>query len=307
LLKEVPFTILNPLQVKLQSPLYSVSGGNRMSYEERIRQERPNMSKSFAKLADFLLDSYVEAAFMTASELAHALNLDAATVVRFSQYLGYTGFPKLQREIRQRVKNDLLIRPQLASMEDSVAGVISKAMAEVETALEQTRMSLETEALDRLVEKMGQARRIVILAEGPAQPTAYSLVLFLEQGGFPVYIARSGIADLARTVNTATPQDLLLAMEVTGQAPYIARSLGEAQARGIPTAAIVASASLASARYADVVLAAQGHPSMGVGIVAIETVVYALSKVLRLRYADRFAGTEQAIAQLSERIQMPVE
>jgi len=80
-----------------------------MSYEERIRQERPNMSKSFAKLADFLLDSYVEAAFMTASELAHARNVDGATVVRFSQHLGYTGFPKLQREIRQSVKNDLLI------------------------------------------------------------------------------------------------------------------------------------------------------------------------------------------------------
>jgi DNA-binding MurR/RpiR family transcriptional regulator len=68
-----------------------------MLYEERIRQERVNMSKSFAKLADFLLDSYVEAAFMTASELAHVLNLDAATVVRFSQQLGYNGFPELQR------------------------------------------------------------------------------------------------------------------------------------------------------------------------------------------------------------------
>ena len=45
-----------------------------MTYEDKIRAERSNMSKSFARLADFLLDSYVEAAFMTASELAH--NLD---------------------------------------------------------------------------------------------------------------------------------------------------------------------------------------------------------------------------------------
>ena len=43
-----------------------------LTYEERIRHERPGMSKSFAKLADFLLDSYIEASFMTASELAHA-------------------------------------------------------------------------------------------------------------------------------------------------------------------------------------------------------------------------------------------
>ena len=278
-----------------------------MSYEERIRHERPNMSKSFAKLADFLLDSYVEAAFMTASELAHTLNLDAATVVRFSQHLGYSGFPKLQREIRQRVKDDLLIRPQKAEDPNSVTGIVSKALNDVSLALEQTRISLDTDALSQLVEQLGAARRIVIMVEGPAQPTAYSLVLFLEQGGFPIYVARSGIADLARTVNIATSQDLLIAMEVAGQSPYIARAMEEAQVRGIPTAAIVGSASLASARYADTVLAAAAHPSMGVGIVAVETVVYGLAQVLRWRFADRFAGTEQAIAELSERIQQPID
>ena len=278
-----------------------------MSYEERIRQERSNMSKSFAKLADFLLDSYVEAAFMTASELAHALNLDAATVVRFSQHLGYSGFPKLQREIRMRVKDDLLIRPQEAEEPNSVPGIVANAMHEVALALDQTRISLDTDAMAQLVEQLGQARRIVVLAEGPAQPTAYSLVLFLEQGGFPIYIARAGIVDLARTVNIAVPQDLLLAIEVAGQSPYIARAMGEAQARGIPTAAIVGSASLASARFADTVLAAQAHPSVGVGIVSIESVVYALSQVLRWRFADRFAGTEQAIAEISDHIQMPID
>ena len=278
-----------------------------MSYEDRIRQERSNMSKSFSKLADFLLDSYVEAAFMTASELAHALNLDAATVVRFSQHLGYDGFPKLQREIGQRVKDDLLIKPGQANIEKSVPGIASAAMHEVLVSLDQTRIALDTEVMETLVEKIGQARRIVILAEGPAQPTAYSLTLFMEQGGFPVYIARSGIADLARTVNTATPYDLLLAMEVAGQAPYFARALEEAQNKGIPTAAIVGSASLASARFADHVLAAQSHPSIGVGIVSLEAIVYALSQVLRWRFADRFAGTEQAISNLSDRIQQPFE
>ena len=278
-----------------------------MLYEERIRRERPEMSKSFSKLADFLLDSYVEAAFMTASELAHALNLDAATVVRFSQFLGYTGFPELQREIRSRVKADLLIHPKEAAVSESAPGIVATAMSDLSVALEQTRISLDTESLERLVERMGIVRRIVVLAENPAQPIAYSLVQYLEQGGFPVYIARAGIADLARTVNTATSQDLLLAMEVAGQSPYIARALDEAQAKNIPTAAIVGASSLASARSADIVLAAHAHQSLGVGIVSIEAIVYALAQVLRWRFADRFAGTEQAIEQLSARIQQPFE
>ncbi len=277
------------------------------SYEERIRKERPNMSKSFAKLADFLLDSYVEASFMTASELAHELNLDAATVVRFSQHLGYSGYPKLQREIRDRVKRDLLIRPEQAKDPNSVPGIVANTMQELIHALEQIRIALDTEAVSRLVEMIGQSRRIVILAEAPAQPAAYNLVYFLEQGGFSVYIARSGVVDLARTVHTATAQDLLLAVDVGGSSPSIARTLAEAQEKGIPTAAIVGAASIPSARAADTVLEAEANPSLGVGIVAIEAIIYALVQTLRRRFADRFAGADQAIADLSTRIQQPVD
>jgi DNA-binding MurR/RpiR family transcriptional regulator len=274
-----------------------------MSYEDRIRKERPNMSKSFAKLADFLLDSYVHSAFMTASELAHELDLDAATVVRFAQHLGYKGFPQLQREIRERVMGDLLVKPEEAKVAESVPGVVANAMSELSFALEQTRISLDTDAVAQLVEKIGAARRIVILAENPAQAAAYNLVHFLEQGGFPIYIARSGVADLARTVHTATAQDLILALEVSGQAPYIAGALEEARKKGQPTAAILGAASLASARAAEVVLAARAHPSLGVGIVTIEAIIYALAQALRWRFADRFAGAEQAIAELSDKIQ----
>ena len=72
-----------------------------MTYEERIREAYPHLSKSFARLADFILDSYLETAFMTATELGHAVNVDATTVVRFSQQLGYAGYPELLREIQQ--------------------------------------------------------------------------------------------------------------------------------------------------------------------------------------------------------------
>ena len=74
------------------------------------------MSKSFSRLANFILDSHIQAALMTATELAHQVDVDAATVVRFAQRLGYSGFPDLQDEIKARVKQDLLIRPDRKSV-----------------------------------------------------------------------------------------------------------------------------------------------------------------------------------------------
>ena len=274
-----------------------------MSYEERIRHERTEMSKSFARLADFLLDSYVEASFMTASELAHALNLDAATVVRFSQYLGYKGFPQLQREIRQKVKTDLLIRPVEAEVRSSVQGVAAATIRELTKDLEQTAITLDTQALSLLVEQIGRARRIIVLADAPAQPAAYNLLYFLEQGGYSIYLARSGAVDLARTIHTATPHDLILAMDIAGHSPYIFNALREAQSKGIPTAAIVSTASLPSARAADVIIAAQSRLSMASGTVVISSLIYVLAEVLRWRFAERYAGAEQAIAEISSLIQ----
>jgi DNA-binding MurR/RpiR family transcriptional regulator len=274
-----------------------------MTYEERIRRDRPTMSKSFAKLADFLLDSYIKASFMTASELAHALNLDAATVVRFSQSLGYKGYPELLREIRDKVRRNLLYQPQETKEPDSLPAVVTTSIESLSRELEQMRLMLDIDAIEKLVSEIDKARRIILLVESPAQPAAYNLVYFLEQGGFPIYIARPGVIDFARTVHTASQQDLLLAIDVTGQSPFISRSLAEAKARNIPTAAIVGAASLPTARSANVVLAAAEHPSPTSGMIVISAIIYILVEALHWSYSLRFSGAEQAIADIANRIQ----
>lgn len=202
-----------------------------MTFEDQIRRERPTMSKSFAKLADFLVDSYTEASFMTASELAHLLNLDAATVVRFAQALGYKGFPQLQQEIRQKVKNDLLIRPRQAEVSQSIPGIAASSLRDLAKDLEQTRITLDTLALEQLVEQLGTSRRILLIADPPAQPAAQTLAYALRQAGFLVDEASPLPIDLARLLYTASTADLLLALEVQGETPSIANALIDARSR----------------------------------------------------------------------------
>lgn len=268
-----------------------------MTFEDQIRRERPTMSKSFAKLADFLVDSYTEASFMTASELAHVLNLDAATVVRFAQSLGYTGFPQLQREIRQKVKNDLLIRPRQAEISQSIPGIAASALRDLAKDLEQTRITLDTLALEQLVEQIGASRRILLIADPPAQPAAQTLAYALRQAGFLVDEASPLAADLARLLYTASTADLLLALEVQGETPSIVNALVEAHSRGIPTVALVSTASLPAARPANLVLAAHTHLSGSAGAFLVQALVYVLLEALRRKYALRFTEAEQASRQ----------
>ncbi len=274
-----------------------------MAYEERIRQARPNMSKSFAKLADFLLDEYVDAAFLTATELAAKLDLDAATVVRFSQFLGYRGFPMLQKEIMDRVRADLLVRPKQAKVADSVSGQIGNALEELSLALNQTRISLDSDQVSKLVEQIGAARRILVLAEGPAQAAAYNMVHLLEPGGFRVNIIRQGVLAMAQAIYTAIPQDLFIALEVTGEQPLIAQALKVARERNIPTATIVGAPAHSTAQMANIVLAARAHPSLEVRMVTVDAIVYGLAQAIRWRFSDRFSGAQQDIQEIAKSIQ----
>jgi DNA-binding MurR/RpiR family transcriptional regulator len=275
-----------------------------MSYENRIRENRHQMSKSFTRLADYILDSYIQAALMTATELAHQVDVDAATVVRFAQRLGYSGFPDLQDEIKERVKRELLIRPEEAAEADSITGVVSESMMQAREAVEQASVLLDVKAISQIADKIGDARRIIIIPDGLGQIAAYNLINLLEQGGFLVSVAQSGVSDLARTVSSASTDDLILAIDIAGDAPYIARTLNEANAAGIPTAAIVGAASHQTASVTDTVLASQNQPAFGLGVVVIDAIVYALAEVLRWKYQERFTGADEAIEEIFTRIQV---
>jgi DNA-binding MurR/RpiR family transcriptional regulator len=273
-----------------------------MSYESRIRKNRQKMSKSFSRLADYLLDHYVQAALMTATELAHQVDVDAATVVRFAQRLGYGGFPELQNEIKDKIKQDLLIKPEQASDPDTFSGVMDDAMKKMQNALEQARKLLDVEALEKMVGKIGSARRVIIVPDGLGQVAAYNLLNLLEQGGLLVSIVQPGVVDLARTVMTASKEDVVIAVDVAGVAPYISRAMAEAVREGIPTAAIVGAASHQSAREAEVVLAAQNQADLGLAVIMVDVVIFCLAETLKWKYQDKFEGADAAIEAVFDRI-----
>ena len=273
-----------------------------MSYENLIRESRQSMSKSFSRLADYILDNYVQVALMTATELAHQVDMDAATVVRFAQRLGYSGFPELQNEVKDKVKQDLLIRPKDAASPESFGGVVDATMKRMKDSLEQVRKLLDVEALQKIVEEIGKARRIIIVPDGLGQVAAYNLLSLLEQGGFLVTVVQPGVVDLARTVSSATSEDMILAIDVADAAPYISRALAEASSSGVSTVAVVGSASYKSALAADIVLAAQSFSDTSIAVVVVDVVVYTLAEALQWTYKSKFDGVDKAIEEIFQRL-----
>ena len=76
-----------------------------------IQARFDEFSRSQKDVAQYIVDHLDEVAFQTAEELARRANTSSSTVVRFSQALGFEGFPELQgsarEEYRRRVASGL--------------------------------------------------------------------------------------------------------------------------------------------------------------------------------------------------------
>ena len=59
---------------------------------ERVRAYSQKSSKGHRKIAEFILDNYVSASYMTASKLAQEVGVSESTVVRFAMNLGFEGY-----------------------------------------------------------------------------------------------------------------------------------------------------------------------------------------------------------------------
>src|SRR2546423_837325 len=69
----------------------------RKSLSDYITERFDEFSRSQKDVARYIVDHLDEAAFLTAEELARRASTSSSTVVRFSQALGFEGYPELQQ------------------------------------------------------------------------------------------------------------------------------------------------------------------------------------------------------------------
>lgn len=268
------------------------------SYETRIHEARPNFSPSFIRLADFMLDSYRQAAFLTATELGHLLDLDPATVVRFSQLLGYRGYPEFQREIREKVKKDLLMDRKVEP--GTSAEAAENALKEIVRNLEFSQRTFPIEAAEELIAALDEAERVIVLAEGLAISSARCLASWLEAVGYTIHLAGGSPPALARAVAGAHKSDLAVAIEITQETPFIAHALSTIKRTGARTAAIFVTPSSELTHHADLVLTASINPTPGIGQILLDAMVYTLIQMLMHARPGRFEKTYERVRAITQ-------
>ena len=233
-----------------------------MLFRERIRAAYEHFSPSYRKLADFLLDDYRTAVFLNASGIAMQLDIDPATVVRFAQRLGYSGFPELANELQSVVKQELAAAFAPAESVNTNLGIMREYLRSAGEDIQRILIHNEPGVLEDLLQGILTARRVYLIGEGPASGVIVAAATQFSLTGLDVRLVTGSRAERALALLGLSSQDIAI-----GVAPYLASTeivgtLRTVREAGLRTYVIVRGHASAAARYADVViLATQSYRS----------------------------------------------
>ncbi len=121
-------------------------------------------SKGQKRIAQYILDNYDKAAFMTAAKLAQKAQVSESTMVRFAAELGYEGYPQMQKALQQMLRGRLTsiqrIQVSRDQMTDDILGsVMQRDMASIHTAIEE----VDRQEFAKIVDMLLQAKNIYLL------------------------------------------------------------------------------------------------------------------------------------------------
>lgn len=237
---------------------------------------------------------------MTATELAHALDLDPGTVVRFAQKIGYPGYPDLQRDLRKRLKNELLHLP--SSNAERGSNTSDAAFAAAARCLELSRRSFSINTSEELINALDVSERIFLFADELAFPIAVNLASWLSSTGYTIQVTGENPAEAARKLAGAHPKDMIITIEVSADNAFLLHTLQAAKEAGLKTAAVVASPSSRLTDLADLILTGHAIPDIALRQWMVETIVHVFLQMLRQARPLRFKNSSEAASRLRKQL-----
>jgi DNA-binding MurR/RpiR family transcriptional regulator len=199
-----------------------------MSPLVKIRSERDQMSAVERRIADFILDNAQLLRDYSSQQLANALGISQSSVVKFTQKLGFKGYPDLKYSVGEAIAR--------ADNGDDEAGVAQAGGESGELqgaglwrrkseAEEATRLINPPQTLAAVAEAIGTAGRsgkVFIIGLGEDDIYARGFALKLSLLGI-LTVHNFDAARMTANVSVAAPGDVLLVFSEHGNHPALCK------------------------------------------------------------------------------------
>ena len=269
-----------------------------------IQENMPTFSKGQKKIANFILESYDKAAFMTASRLGKRVGVSESTVVRFAAELGYDGYPDMQRSLQKMIRNRLtsVQRIEVANdrLEDHdlLSTVLQSDMEKIRLTLEE----VDREGFDRAVDAIVSARKIYIIGVRSSAAIASFLSFYLNLIFEDVCLVTANTAsDIFESLLRVGEGDVVVGISFPRYSSRTVQAMRFAKSRGATTVAITDSEASPLAANSTYTLKARSDMASFVdSLVAPLSMVNALLVAVSRRKNDDLARTFRTLEEIWE-------
>ncbi|MGL5647405.1 MAG: MurR/RpiR family transcriptional regulator [Clostridium sp.] len=258
-----------------------------------IQAKFSKLSKGQKLIAEYILNDYDKAAFMTAAKLGVSVGVSESTVVRFANELGFSGYPKLQKALQELIKNKLTTVQRLElsndyiSDEDALKGVLKSDMENIRLTLEK----IDTKVFEQVVDEIFKAKNIYIIGLRSSTAVAEFLGFYLNIILQNVRTVSYGISDIFEQIINVKEGDLVIGIGFPRYASKTIDALDFSKSRGAKVVAITDSANSPLATKSDMALIAQSNMASFVdSLVAPLSLINALIIAVGMREKENIAN-----------------
>ena len=180
-----------------------------------VFQERfSEFSKGQRRIAQYIMESYDKAAFMTANKLGKTVGVSESTVVRFAVDLGFDGYPSMQKAMQEMVLNRLtsVQRLEVANNRIGNQDVVSMVLQSDMEKLRQTSEMVDRQEFQTAVDAILSAKRVYIIGVRSVAPLANFLGYYLNYMFNNVrVVTASGTSEMFEQVVGVNREDVVIA------------------------------------------------------------------------------------------------
>ncbi|MCI0387837.1 MAG: MurR/RpiR family transcriptional regulator [Acidobacteria bacterium] len=232
----------------------SVSTSSSTQLEARFAEAQARLHPRRRLIIRGVLDHPEDTYFLSSTGLAKHFGVDAATIVRTVQDLGYQSFGDFAVDLRRhfvaRITPYTLLQAatrEIQPGENSLARSIDKDMAN----LHSLRTSLDFAQVMGLAKSIHRARHILVVGVDIAYSAAYFLSYGLFTAGFQAETPMGSEGVLYHKVKGLASKDLLIAISFGRCLKETVEAVKQARQQGVPTFGITNSDVTPIAKYCD--------------------------------------------------------
>lgn len=271
-----------------------------------ILAEIQNQMKSFSKgqklIANFILNSYDKAAYMTANKLGKTVNVSESTVVRFATELGYEGYPEMQRALREIIRNRLTAMQRIEVTNDRIGDgdILPMVMHADADNIRRTLEQVDHDSFDRVTQAILSARKVYILGVRSASALSEFLGFYLGMMLENVLVVRTNsFSEYFEQIMHIGRQDVLIGISFPRYSKRTIKAMRYAKSQGATAVAITDSENSPLTAIADRTLMAKSDMASFVdSLVAPLSLVNALIVAVSREKGSELAGTFTQLEQI---------